>query len=55
MLVKCPVCKGEGEYEAYSEVYKNNYPVKCTLCSGSGKVERSYISWLCAKRKIKSN
>lgn len=41
MLVKCPVCKGKGEYDVIAEDNKQAYPVKCSICDGKGKVEKA--------------
>lgn len=41
ILVKCPVCKGEGatEKEVYvrGEFY-GDCPVTCSICNGTGKI-----------------
>lgn len=43
MDVKCPVCKGKGEYDTDSNFNNEKiiYPVKCTYCDGTGKVSKS--------------
>lgn len=48
-LVKCPICKGIGQYDSYSDTFKIDYPVKCTLCDGIGKIPRSGLQTV--KRK----
>lgn len=43
MNVKCPVCKGKGEYNIIQtwEGKEIETPVKCSYCEGSGKVPKS--------------
>jgi DnaJ-class molecular chaperone len=43
MMVKCPVCKGEGEYNSIQkwEGKEIIVPVKCDVCGGTGEVEKS--------------
>jgi DnaJ-class molecular chaperone len=43
MQVKCPDCKGKGEYNLIQkwEGKEIKTPVKCSLCNGTGKVNKS--------------
>lgn len=42
--VKCPVCKGKGEYDVHSDAFNVDYTVNCSICAGTGKVQRSLIN-----------
>lgn len=53
MLVKCPQCQGNGEYDIIAEDIKKPYPVKCSVCDGTGKVEKSYTAYINKRKKVK--